>query len=119
LYAREWEYFPDQGIDKSNPRQQFLTDMTSQIASLKEKHNVILMFDANEDLESNSISTFMTTCILHDLHGTSPATTTCHSSPSAGCIDYMLGTSAVVSATIQGGTLSYAEGLTSDHRGLF
>ena len=117
-YAREWEYFRDQGIDKPNPRQQFLTDMTTQISSIKEKHDVILMFDANENIESQSISAFMTTCGLHDLHATSPATTTCHSS-SAGRIDYMLGTTAVVSATIQGGTLSYAEGLTSDHRGLF
>jgi hypothetical protein len=76
------------------------------------------MFDANETIESKAISDFISTCSLHDLHSRTPAKTTCHSS-TAGRIDFMLGTSAVVSSIIQSGTLSYAEGLTSDHRGLF
>jgi hypothetical protein len=43
---------------------------------------------------------------------------TCHST-STGHIDYIIVTTAVEAAVIQSGTLSYTEGLTSDHRGLF
>ena len=117
-YAREWEYLREQGIESPDPRQQFLTDMTAQILLLQKKHDVLLMFDANEFLTTKAMSEFATKCGLRDLHSQAPAKTTCHSS-NTGRIDYILGTTAVEAAVIQSGTLSYAEGLTSDHRGLF
>jgi hypothetical protein len=92
--------------------------MMTQISSLQKKHDVLLMFNANKCLATKAMSDFTTKCGLHNLHSQAPAKTTCHSS-SAGRIDYILGTTAVEAAVIQSGTLSYAEALTSDHRGLF
>jgi predicted Zn-ribbon and HTH transcriptional regulator len=92
--------------------------MTTQILSLQKKHDVLLMFDADDLLTTKAMSEFATKCGLHDLHSQVPAKTTCNSS-SKGHIDYIIGTTAVEAAVIQNGTLSYAEGLISDHRGLF
>jgi hypothetical protein len=58
--AREWEYLREQGIESPDPRQQFVTDMTTQILSLQKKHDVLLMFDANEFLTTKAMSEFTT-----------------------------------------------------------
>lgn len=123
VMAREWDYLLDKGVAKPNPRQSFLDDLKRQITQLQEQgREILLMLDANQMLQNdNKLTTFgqmAHDCDLHDLHSTAPARTTCHSS-TRGRIDYILGSPAVVAAILQSGTLSYAEGLTSDHRGLF
>jgi hypothetical protein len=76
------------------------------------------MLDENEIICNKATSAFVTASHLHDLHTNEPAATTCHSS-NHGRINYIVGTTAVAASMLQSGTLSYSEGLTSDHRGLF
>lgn len=90
--------------------------MQAQIPKLQV---IILMLDANEFLHKTSLGEFATSLDLQDLHASTPAPTTCHSS-THGRINYMLGSATVVTSLIHNGTLSYSgEGLTSDHCCLF
>ena len=120
VFAREWDYFRTLNDARPNPRQRFLQDLKALITKLQKTkgREIILSFDANEFLHDTSVGEFATSLDLADLHATAPSLTTCQKS-THGRIDYMLGSSGVVSSMIQHGTLSYAEGLTSDHRGLF
>ena len=103
-----------------NPRQMFLTELETTIKELQTNgHAIILMFDANEVLESSgSFAEWVSRQDLYDIHRHQPAPSTYIGSTNRR-IDYMLGCNKIRAHVKASGTLSYIDGPQSDHRSLF
>lgn len=113
-----------QGVSNPNVRKQFVTDIVLFLNNLQSKgYEVIVSLDANETLGQDKhfgLAYLIDECTLTDLHLLGP------SDPPATYkygvdrrIDYMFGSTAVVSAIRHAGYNSYDNGVFSKHRGLF
>lgn len=77
------------------------------------------MLDANEHLvEGRALDVFVKSLDLNDLQGNDPAPSTFIGKDNSR-LDYMFGSTQVLQAMAQQGTLAYSVGPQSDHRGLF
>ena len=119
-YHREHAFLRQQGDLTPNPRKNFIDDISAIIRSLQDQdHAILLMLDANSTLASDRrFRDFVTSRDLIDLHSDKPAPSTYIASPDRR-IDYMLGCPRTHDAMTRQGSLSYFEGLHSDHRGLY
>ena len=124
-FLREWHHWRDHGPGnrKSDPRERCIKDLITfiQAKSLHPDHEVLLMLDANETLDSGKscgIQHLVETCGMFDLQADDPAPSTFQHAAKRR-IDFMLGTTGIKNALRASGTLSFTEGLASDHRALF
>ena len=119
-FHREYVYFKDHRVKQPQPRKQFFLDLASTISELQNNgHALLIMLDANSDLESDSqMQDFLHSHDLSDVHKATPAPST-YIGASERRIDYIFGCSRTVAAITRQGTLSYFEGPQSDHRPLF
>ena len=109
----------------TNPRQQFITDLTSCVKEWrKDLDDVMILLDANQDLTPSSgpsLTTLMRDCQLIDLfhhhHGTRPTFPTYDLGSKR--LDYAIGTATLSPYVIKCGYLPFYLGVSSDHRGLF
>ncbi|KAI2507940.1 hypothetical protein MHU86_6473 [Fragilaria crotonensis] len=116
----EYAYFKEHSVKQPQPRKQFFLDLASTITELQNNgHAILIMLDANSDLESDSqMQDFLHSHNLSDDHKANPAPSTYIGAPERR-IDYIFGCSRTVAAISRQGTLSYFEGPQSDHRPLF
>ncbi len=119
-FSREYVHHKQNGHPNPQPRKTFLTDITNTIQNLQTKgHAILLMLDSNGTLkDDNDLQQLLLDCDLSDLHQFAPSPSTYIGSQHRR-IDHMLGCPQTLSALTASGSLSYAEGPQSDHRGLF
>jgi hypothetical protein len=70
-YAQQWAVSRQQGIDRPEPRTQFITDIKRLLKKLKKDGNkIILMMDVNETMgsEKSGVSSIASDCKLIDAH---------------------------------------------------
>ena len=123
-YAQQWVVERLQGTESPEPQSQSIKDLTTQIqAWQKEKLEVIIMIDANEQMgaEADGISLLATTCNLTDIHayhhdGINNIATYARGSKR---IDFILISKTLVQKTTSSGFLAFYDGIESDHRGCF
>lgn len=115
VYSQHLKHFTSNGIT-TDPRQQFLDDLSNEIKSLHHNnHQVILFADLNDPITSTTIQTFLTNSGLYNLHhgcDTSPPLPS-HSNGSQQ-IDIIAGSFGILPTC--GGHCSFDIGFTSDHR---
>jgi hypothetical protein len=119
-FSREYVHHKQNGHPNPQPRKTFLTDITNTIQNLQTKgHAILLMLDSNGTLnDDDDLQQLLLDCELSDLHEFAPSPSTYIGSQHRR-IDHMLGCPQTLSALTASGSLSYAEGPQSDHRGLF
>jgi hypothetical protein len=119
-FSREYVHHKQNGHPNPQPRKIFLTDITSTIQNLQTKgHAILLMLDSNRTLkDDDNLQQLLLNCDLSDLHEFAPSPSTFIGSQHRR-IDHMVGCPQTLSALTASGSLSYAEGPQSDHRGLF
>jgi hypothetical protein len=86
------------------------------VSHLHPDHEVLLMLDANEALDSGKsrgIQCLVETCGMFDLQADDPAPST-YQPADLRRIDFMFGTAGIKRALRASGTLSFTEGLSSD-----
>ena len=118
-FAREYEYFKEQGIASPRPQKIFLKELAQTITSLQSAgHSILIMMDSNGQIsDDDDLKMFMSECDLADLHSHAPSPSTYIGSDHRR-IDHMLGCQHVVESMQGSGSLSYIEGPPqSDHRG--
>ena len=105
-----------------NPRAQFWEDLTSDIQLARASNEeVLLMLDANADINDTGFSTFLLDYGLHDLHND----ISIEPSPRNILQGYpknrlLSGTQGVASAVVQAGITAHEDSFKySDHRALF
>jgi hypothetical protein len=121
FYMQQWRTLAKMET-KVNPRVQFWEDLTSFITTATaDQVKVLLMLDANADINDLEFSSFLEECGLHYLHDNCdivPPPETYYRGK--GKIDFCLGTPGVANAVTQAGITSYEGGLKySDHQALF
>ena len=119
---QQWRVMTEAGYNHANPREQVLLDLESTITELQEEdYAVLLMIDANGDLETDkSLKRFVDDVLLFDMH---PATEGDGPPPpslrrGSKKIDYVFGCAKFMEALKRRGCLSFEQSL-GDHRGLF
>ena len=126
-FLREWHHWRDHGPrnSKSDPRARCIKDLITfiQAKSLQPDHEVLLILDdvneAPDSRKSHGIQNFVETCGMFDLQAADPAPST-YQHVTARRIDFMFGTAeGVQQALRRSSTLSFTEGVSSDHRALF
>ena len=124
-YYQQWMNLRAKGDQQPDPREQFFIDLGIHIEKLKtEKHEIMLMMDANESTtERNSrVEKFFIKHGLVDLHAMKhkdlddPPNTYIRGSK---CIDFFAGTEGVTGAVDRAGIEAFCQTFYSDHRGLF
>ncbi len=102
------------------PRQQLLDDLADFVdARIGDGHEVLLMIDANEDLEeAGPWKDFVERCNLYDLlmRQNEEAPIPPSRENSTRRIDYIMGTQLVYDAVVSAGADQINSGVTSDHR---
>ena len=119
-FLREHEYYRSRYNGQTNPRHEFLTDLSLLIHRLQDSgHMIILMLYANTTIDTDQkFASFIHSCDLHDLHQQDPSPST-YIGASSRRIDFILGCGSVRQYVTRSGTLAYSEGPQSDHRGLY
>ena len=119
-HAREFDFHRSTNTSTSYPRRAFIQDLKKLILDLQsQEHSIILMLDANSSMDTDkSLANFVQECSLYDLHESDPAPST-YIGATSRRIDYMFGCIHIKEKMVRSGTLSYFEGLQSDHRGMF
>jgi exonuclease III len=117
FYLQQWRKLAKVKT-KVNPRAQFWEDLTSFItAATADQAEVLLMLDANADINDLEISSFLEECGLQDLLDNCdivPPPETYYRGKRK--IDFCLGTPGVVNAVTQAGITPCEDGLKySDH----
>jgi hypothetical protein len=124
-YAQQWAVSRHQGIDRPEPRKQFIEDIKRMLKKLKQDGNkIILMMDANEPMgkDKNGVSTITSECNLIDIHTSrhnKAATTATYARGGTQKIDYILVTPELRPLVQKSGMLPFYTGIHTDHRGLF
>jgi hypothetical protein len=123
-YAQQWAVLRQQGIDRPEPRQQFITDIKRLLKNQKREGNkIILMMDANESMgsEKNGVSSITSDCDLIDIHTArhSEAATTATYARGTRKIDFVLITPELLPLVSNSGMLPFYDGIHTDHRGMF
>ena len=120
-YMQQIRLLKQQGITNPNPRQQVLDDLDTLLSQWSDdKHDIILMMDANSNLQDGSLTKVINKHKLNDAlgnrHGhTQPATY----ARGTRTIDYIFCSERIVDSIVRGGMLPYNEIIQSDHRALF
>jgi hypothetical protein len=119
-YQQQWRHLRMKGITSPDTREQMLLDLQKVIARWNEhSFQVILMWDANEraDFPKSKITKFMNNTSLAPLHNALPPASYARGS---SCIDFIMATPGVHSASVAAGYTSFYDGVWhSDHRGIF
>lgn len=112
------------GLEKPDPRKQFITDLTSSIKKWQSSGDeVLLSMDINEQLgdSAQGLTYLMRECKLIDLfhhhHGVYPDFETFDLGSKR--LDYIVGSSSLLPFVSRCGYLAFYHGISSDHRGLF
>ena len=109
-YHREYTSLKTSTNPTPDPRQTFIDDLTQTLETLKsEGHELLLMLDANSNLDDQFLATMLKTCQLHDIHRNFPAPSTYIGAQNRR-IDHMFGSLQVANAACQQGSLSSSEG---------
>jgi hypothetical protein len=129
-YRQQWAILNAAGDQNPDPHKQFLTDLLTFITETRDgddKHEILLMLDANEStMENNSqIAKFAAELNLIDLHlhhhrhmiEENPPPHT-HETGSKR-IDYIFGTSGVANNILSAGYTAFHSVFDTDHRGAF
>jgi hypothetical protein len=123
-YAQQWVVERLKGTETPEPRKQCIKDLTKQIQEWqKEKLDVIIMIDANEQMgtEDEGISSLAATCNLTDIHahhhqGINDIATYARGTKR---IDFILLSKNLIEKTTASGFLAFYDGIETDHRGSF
>lgn len=119
-YLQQCRIMRSNNVAMPNPPKQFYRDLAKDIQKWrKEKTEVILMWDANDAIESNhpDLINFMNKTNLAPTHLHFPKATYHRGTK---CIDFIMGTPKVRENVISAGYYPFYEGLwSSDHRGLY
>ena len=121
VYMQQW-WTLAKTRTKVNPLAQFWEDLTSVIQLARASNEeVLLILDANADINDTGFSTFLLDCGLYDLHN--DISMDLHPETyyrGTRKIDFCLGTQGVASAVVQAVTTANEDGFKySDHRALF
>ena len=119
--VREYEYLRSiSHTPTTTPRQAILNDLSSLLSRLQDiGHMIILMLDANSTIDTDQrFASFLSDHGLQDLHQHDPPPSTYIGSASRR-IDYIFGSDTLLDYVARSGSLAYAEGPQSDHRGLY
>lgn len=120
-FMQQIRLLKQQNIRNPNPRQQVLDDLDTLLKQVnKEKDDVIIMMDANSDLQDGALTKILHKHKLYDALGSKHG----HNQPSTYArgvrtIDYIFCSETIINAIVKGGILPYNELIPSDHRGLF
>ena len=120
VYMQQWQKHAKTRT-KVSPCTQLWEDLTNFIQLARaSQEGVLLMLDANADVNDTGFSTFPLDCGLHDLHNDIsidlPPETYYRGTQKT---DFCLGTQGVASAVVQAGITAYEDGFKySDHRAL-
>jgi hypothetical protein len=103
-----------------NPRQSMLQDLQSYIQSLLgQTHHILLIRDANSTLQDPDIQAFMSSCHLQNLQSCCESAIPIYTSAQGRHIDFLFGTSLLLSSLHKSGILNFNDSPLSDHRALF
>ena len=121
IYAQQYRILRRQKIHQPKPRKIFDTDLCTLLREWhRQKHEIILMIDANASINDNNLQRIMNSADLYDLmcakHGlTSPNTFV----RGTKTIDFILGTKGVLDAIEYCGIRQFNADIISDHRALW
>ena len=119
-YNQQYRHLRRQGIQNPEPKSQLCKDLLIQVNIWKKDSEVIIMIDANDDMDNTEWANFVTRAELYDVMGMKHG----HNSPSTyikgtKTIDYILATSKVAESVTACGMFPYQTGIVTDHRGLW
>ena len=119
-FNQQYRTMRKQGIRHPKPKSKFGEDLLHQIQEWKKKGEVILMIDANADLNDNEWATFIAKVELFDVmtskHGYHSPNTYVRGNRT---IDYILVSQNILPCVQKCGMLAYNDGILADHRGLW
>eukprot|EP00957_Ditylum_brightwellii_P106226 8103814-Ditylum_brightwellii.AAC.1 len=107
-------------VQKPDPRQQWIKDISTEIKKWKKDGEVLLAVDINSPLLDRSVSKFLTDCGLCDIIGTTHGVESPNTQISGSkTIDFLFATPNLSEFVRQCGMLSFHDGIVSDHCGLW
>lgn len=119
-YQQQWRLLNTDREHHIEPRHQMIHDLQTMISILQEQHDeIILMWDANGNLENNEINRMYTELNLYNLM---PVTPDLFSSYMRGkrIIDHIWGTEFICTQLKQSGYLPFnGDAWSTDHRGMY
>ena len=120
-YMQQVRLLKQQNVRNPNPRQQVLEDLDIRLQQWQgDKHDIILMMDANSDLNDGALTKILHKHKLSDAMGrqhgcNQPATY----ERGTRTIDYIFCTERIIDSIEKGGIIPFNELIQSDHRALF
>ena len=112
------------GIDRPNPRRQFVTDLISLLEPyVLKKADILLLGDFNESIgiNTNGMTEVLTSCHLADIqafrHGLETEESTYARGPNR--VDYILASNRLLEFVLRQGCEPFNARIFSDHRGIF
>ena len=123
-FSQQWHLLRQKGDPSPDPCERFFSDLGKRISTLqRDKHEIILMMDANDTLQSpnNRFTRWVRQHKLFDIHVRKHGTEEEPPTYARGTkrIDYILTTAEISEFVTAAGILPLHEFVTSDHRALF
>ena len=120
-YMQQIRLLKQQGITNPNPRQQVLDDLDKMLQQWQDENNdIILMMDANSNLQDRALTQVLHKHKLNDAlgihHGYNQPPTYARGTRT---IDYIFCSECIIDSISKCGILPYNELILSDHRALF
>ena len=119
-YQQQWRILNQDKTSWEEPRKIMLRDLQTLLIDLIEQQDeILLLWDANNTIHSNELSSLLAHIKLHDLMPETPSRFSTYMRGSR-IIDHAWGTSKLKQSTIQAGYLPFnGKAWLSDHRGLY
>ena len=119
-YTQQKKILRMKGHKDTNPRKQWITDLTSKINRWKNDGEIMLMTDINSPLGSEEVGNFLADTNMIDLIGYKYGLSNINSHITGSQqIDFIFGTKKLAETIQKAGILPFHQYITADHRAMY